>query len=156
LTEGRGKIYSLMLSGRSHQDLLLHSFTSSLIRSSAGLDIEDLLCDDSPQLQAVGFLNDMAVSSHGDSSVQPHERAITRKQLMYRLAQQTLARSCFYPGERFSLEPANTIKLSVCERTTELFFSSCEKAVAISPPAGGAAFIPRAEAQGLTPRFGKP
>jgi len=50
---------------------------------------------------------------------------------------------------------APTIKLLVCERTTELFFLSCEIAVGISPPAGGAAFIPRAEAQGLTPRFGK-
>ncbi|HWZ18121.1 MAG TPA: hypothetical protein VNW73_04940 [Ktedonobacteraceae bacterium] len=27
--------------------------------------------DDSPQLQAGGFLNDIAVSSHGNSSVQP-------------------------------------------------------------------------------------
>jgi hypothetical protein len=45
LGAGRGIIYSLMLSGRSQQDLLLHSFTSSLIRSSAGLDIEDLLCN---------------------------------------------------------------------------------------------------------------
>jgi len=111
--------------------------------------------DDSPQLQAGGFLNDIAVSSHGNSSVQPHERAVAQKQLMYRLAQQTLARSCFYPGERFSQEPANTIQLSVCERTTALFFSSCEKAVGISPHAGGAAFIPRAEARGLTPRFGE-
>jgi hypothetical protein len=34
-----------------------------------------ILGDDSPQLQAGGFLNDMAVSSHGNSSVQPHERA---------------------------------------------------------------------------------
>jgi hypothetical protein len=105
--------------------------------------------------RAGGFLNDMAVSSHGDSSVQPHERAVAQKQLMNRLAQQTLARSCFYPGERFSLEPANTIKLSVCERTTELFFSPCEKAVGIPPPVGGATLIPRALCPGLTLRFGK-
>ena len=47
---------------------------------------EQAIGDDSPQLQAGGFLNDMAVSSHGDSSVQPHERAVARKQLMSRLA----------------------------------------------------------------------
>jgi hypothetical protein len=35
-----------------------------------------------------------------------------------------LGRSCFYPRE-LTLEPANTIELSVCKRTTQTFF--CEK-----------------------------
>ena len=42
--------------------------------------------------RARGFLNDMAVSSHGDRSVHAHERVSTRKQLMYGMAQQHLKR----------------------------------------------------------------
>ncbi len=43
---------------------------------------------------------------------------------MYRFAEPPLARSCFYPGERFSLEPANTSSPNVL-KTASLIVDNC-------------------------------
>jgi hypothetical protein len=76
------------------------------------------------------------------------------KQLKYRMAR------CVKHGSVFTHGPAprnhrNTILFATCKRTTHLFFEIKAKVEMSSPPRGGAAFIPVAEAGGLSPRMYK-
>src|SRR6202049_2198925 len=107
--------------------------------------------DDSPRRQAGGFWNDAGVSSHTGSSVHAHKRDKAHSNLCIAWHSKRLGCSCFYPGE-LTLEPANTIELSVCKRTTHIFFCEKTKVESVSPTAGGAPFIALRERSGLQAR----
>src|SRR5262249_27011665 len=61
------------------------------------------------------------------------------KQLMYWLARADVGRLCFYPRE-LTLEPTNTIGLSVCTRTTRPFFSVQAKVEMLLAPTARLSF----------------
>ena len=72
--------------------------------------------------RAEGFWIDAGVSSHTDRSVQPQERDLAQKQLMYRLAR-CVNSVAFLP---LAQSPRTHERLFGCKRAKELlFFSFC-------------------------------
>jgi hypothetical protein len=109
-----------------------------------------LLRDDSLRLQAEGFWNDAGVSSHTTRSVHAHERAELKA--THALHGTIVSTVVFLP---VALRHG-TRTLFSWQRAKELSrhsLWSVKKRKGL--PAGSAAYIPRAKAQGLTPRFGK-
>src|SRR6266536_6200081 len=106
----------------------------------------DSICgDDSLRLQAEGFWNDSAVSSHGGSSSHTHQRDKRSKNNWCLVWPDCSTRESFYPRS-FIVEPTET--LFGCQRARELHSSSfcCAKKRSCNgmlfPPTSGAAFIP--------------
>ena len=102
---------------------------------------------------AGGFLNDMAVSSHGDSSVHAHKRdrlkatSVSHGTTLERGSIFTRSPALWNPPKRYSVENVQKNYSSILSEDTKS--GNC------SPPAGGAAFKPRSNDRGLSPRLGK-
>jgi hypothetical protein len=83
-----------------------------------------------------------------------HRSETSSKQLLYRMAR--LVNSvAFIPLALGQRTHRNAMLLKTCKRTTSPFFLSYEKWKRCSARLGSAAFIPRRERRGLSPRFGK-
>ena len=72
------------------------------------------LSDDSPGSRAWGFWNDTGVSSYTTIRFHSLERALLTDSSIEWHSKQ-LVRYCFYPRERFIVEPANSIMLFMCK-----------------------------------------
>ena len=108
--------------------------------------------DDSPWLQARGFWNDTGVSSHTVRSVHAQKRD---KLKATSVSHGTMRNAgAFLPTTLRRGTQRNTLQFGRCKRTIYLFFAHTENVEMVSPPTGGAAFIPRRERRGLSPRFG--
>jgi hypothetical protein len=90
--------------------------------------------DDSSRLQAGGFWNDSAVSSHGNSSVHAHKRVVAQKQLVSCMAR-LVNTVVFLPAALCRGTHRNTIQFATCKRTTHTFFGNGQKVETTPSPA---------------------
>jgi hypothetical protein len=105
--------------------------------------------------RAEGFWNDAGVSSHTTRSVHPHQRAQLK-------ATDVSDGTALEHGSIFTHSPVlwNPPKCSSVENVQKNYLSLLSTPATSGKalnglPAGSAAFIPVAEARGLSPRFGK-
>ena len=69
-----------------------------------------------PMAEARGFYRDCSLlASSRPLFVATTPSGLWALDSVYRLAHKQVVRYCFYPGERFTLERPNSIRLSVCE-----------------------------------------